>query len=182
MREYLTHYWWVLAARGLMALAFATMILGWPAATVLAISVIFGLYVLSDGIVAGATAVKAPADARLALFAEALTGILFGVVSLVWPDVTLRVITILVGLWAIVTGLGEIAIATLVRRAIPGESMYVVFGAVSILYGLVVALAPVHGAIAVAWLIGIGGGVYGIAMVAAAFELKVLVTGEPPPG
>lgn len=182
MRDHLARYWWVLAIRGGMAVGFATMIIGWPAATVLAISVIFGLYVLSDGIVAGAAALKAPADARPALLAEALLGILFGIVALVWPDVTVRVVTVLVALWAIVTGLGEIAIATRVRRELPGEFMYLLFGVVSILYGLVVAFAPVHHPYLVAWVIGIGAGVYGICMVAAAGRLKVLVTGEPPPG
>jgi uncharacterized membrane protein HdeD (DUF308 family) len=39
--------------------------------------------------------------------------------------------------------------------------MYLLFGIVSIVFGLVVALSPVHHPFAMAWLIGIGAGVYG---------------------
>jgi uncharacterized membrane protein HdeD (DUF308 family) len=182
MLEYLARYWWVLAARGGTAIAFGTMVMAWPAVTALALAILFGLYALSDGIVAAVAAFQAPPDARPALVAEAVLGIVFGIVSLAWPSATVLVITILVGFWAIITGVGEIAIAIRVRKEIEGEFMYFLFGVFSILFGLIVLFSPVHGAIALGWVIGVCAVVYGIFMAAAAARLKVLVTGEPPPG
>jgi uncharacterized membrane protein HdeD (DUF308 family) len=182
MREYVTHYWWVLAARGGWAIIFGTMIIAWPAATPLALTVIFGLYAVSDGVFAGVVAFWAPPRARPALLAEALVGILFGTVALLWPSATLPVITFLVGLWAITTGAAEIAIAMQVRKEIQGEVMYFLFGVFSILFGLIVLFSPVHSVTGVAWLIGVCAVVYGMFLAAAGSRLKVLTTGEPPPG
>jgi uncharacterized membrane protein HdeD (DUF308 family) len=182
MRQYLTHYWWVLGARGGLAIAFATMIIAWPWATVLAIAILFGLYALSDGVIAAATVFRAPRDARPALFAEAFIGLAFGIVALGWPSATVRVITLLVGPWAIITGVGELVIAMRVRREIAGEPMYILFGIASILFGLIVIFVPVHRIVTLVWLIGVCAGVYGFLLVAASARLKVLVTAEPPPG
>ncbi|MCW2944400.1 MAG: acid-resistance rane protein [Actinoallomurus sp.] len=182
MLEYLARYWWVLAARGGSAIAFGTMVLAWPAATALSLSILFGLYALTDGILAAYAAFQAPPDTRPALVTEAVLGTVFGIVSLGWPSPTVLVITVLVGLWGIITGAAEIAIAIRVRKEIGGEFMYFLFGVFSILFGLIVLFSPVHGPIALGWLIGVCAVVYGIFMAAAAARLKVLVTGAPPPG
>jgi uncharacterized membrane protein HdeD (DUF308 family) len=182
MRQYLARYWWVIGTRGGLAIAFAVMIVAWPAATILAVAVVFGLYAVSDGIIAAITVARAPRDARPVLFAEAFVGLAFGIVALGWPSATIRVITLLIGPWALVTGVGELLIAIRVRREIADEPTYVFFGVVSILFGLIVLLVPVHSVIALVWLIGICAGVYGFLLVAASARLKVLITGAPPPG
>lgn len=182
MRQYFARYWWVLGARAGSALGFATMIIAWPSATVLAISIIFGLYALSEGGMAALAALRAPPDVRPALLAEALVGMAFGLVALVWPSATVRVITILFGLWAITTGVGELLVATRVRKEIEGEPTYLLLGVLSILSGVIVMVLPIHRPIIVAWVLGLAAGVYGFFMLAASARLKILVTGAPPPG
>lgn len=183
MWEYLTRYWWVLGARAGAALGFATMVIAWPSATVLAIAIIFGLYAISEAaVIAAGAAFRAPSGIRPALFAEALVGAAFGIVSLAWPSATVRVITILFGLWAIITGVGELAVAVRVRKEVADEPTYILLGGISILIGVIVMASPVHRPITVAWLLGICAGVYGFLMIAASARLKVIATGEPPPG
>jgi uncharacterized membrane protein HdeD (DUF308 family) len=43
-------YWWVLLVRGLLAIVFGIAALVWPEITVWALVIVFGVYVLVDGV------------------------------------------------------------------------------------------------------------------------------------
>lgn len=172
MHDYVTRHWWLFTLRGALAVLFGVLALIWPAITLLALAIIFGAYALVDGIGAAVSAVRAPRGTREPLVLEAIAGIAFGLIALIWPGVTLLVLTILVGFWAIITGLSEIITAIAMRREIEGEWLYVLFGVVSVIFGLIVLLSPVSGAFAVAWIIGFSAIVFGFTMIAASLELR----------
>src|SRR5690606_26420157 len=50
MIQMLTRYWWVLALRGVAAIIFGILALVWPEITLLTLILVFGAYVLIDGI------------------------------------------------------------------------------------------------------------------------------------
>jgi uncharacterized membrane protein HdeD (DUF308 family) len=177
--DHLIRHWWMLTVRGALAVLFGFLAMVWPGITLLALAVVFGAYALADGVFAGVGAVRAPSGTRAILIAEAVIGIVFGVVTLMWPEITILAITLLVGFWAMVSGISEIVTAIRLRREITGEWMYVAFGAVSVLFGLLVAVWPVSGALAVAWLIGVCAVLYGLFLIAVSLRLRALRTGHP---
>lgn len=169
--DHVVHHWWLLTLRGVLAVIFGLLALIWPGVTFLVLAVVFGAYALADGIAAAVSAARASGGTRAPLVFEAIVGIAFGIVALIWPGVTLLALTIIVGFWAIITGLTEIGTAISLRREIEGEWFYVVFGAISVVFGLLVLFWPVSGALAIAWIIGVSAIVLGLSMIAASLRL-----------
>lgn len=177
--DHVARHWWLLTLRGVLAVVFGVLAVIWPGITLLVLAIVFGAYALVDGIFALVGAFRAPRGSRWPLVFEAAVGIIVGLIALIWPRITVLAIVILVGAWAVVTGVSEIVTAIRLRREIRNEWMYVLFGLVSVIFGLVVLFAPVTGVFAVAWLIGFSAMVYGFSMIAASLRLRRLRGGRP---
>jgi len=153
----------VLALRGLLALVFGGLILALPdPAKVAAIIYLFGSFAIADGIflVIGALAgTDAFEDWWLMLLAGALS-IVIGVFTFMHPLKMGAVLVLYIGFRAILMGALEVAFAVRLRRVIEGEWLFILSGAISILFGLVMIMFPikgetVDGILVIAWLIGI---------------------------
>ena len=88
---------------------------------------------------------------RTAYVLEGILGVGAGVVTLFWPHVTALVLVVMIGIWALVTGIVEILAATRVG----GGWLLVVVGVLSLLAGILLLVRPAAGAIAIAQVIGI---------------------------
>lgn len=172
MLEHLARHWWVLTLRGVLAIIFGILALAWPAITLLALAILFGAYALVNGLFAAIGAVRAESDSRALLVLEAILGILVGLLTLVWPGATLLAVTILIGAWALITGIAQIVAAVRLRKEISGELLYVLAGAVSVLFGLMVLIWPNRGAFAVAWIIGIYAILFGVLLIALSLRVR----------
>lgn len=177
--DHVTRHWWLLTLRGVFAVIFGVLAVIWPGITLLVLAIVFGAYALVDGLFAAAGALRAPPGSRVPLVIEAVVGILLGLIALIMPGVTVLAVTLLVGIWAIMTGVSEIATAIRLRREIRGEWAYILFGAVSVIFGLIVLLSPAAGVVAVAWIIGFSAIVSGVSMIAAGLRLRRLRGGRP---
>lgn len=182
MIRFLARNWRALALRGLWAILFGLVALVWPRVTLLALVVMFGAFVLIDGIFALVAVIRAterPARWWTVLI-EGLAGIGVGVLTFVWPNITALVLLYLIAAWAMITGVFRIMAAirlrfdrlTTERREITGEWLLILSGAVSALFGLLLAAFPGAGAVAVAWLIGIFALLFGALSLALAFRLR----------
>jgi uncharacterized membrane protein HdeD (DUF308 family) len=112
MLEYFSRYWWTVALRGALAVAFGVVALIWPDITLHALVLLFGFYALVDGLLALAALLvggRLVADRRGWLVVEGIAGIVAGVVSFLWPGITALVLLYLIAVWAIATGLLEVA-------------------------------------------------------------------------
>ncbi|ACY98913.1 MULTISPECIES: HdeD family acid-resistance protein [Thermomonospora] len=175
MIEQWARNWWTFAVRGAVAILFGLMAWIWPAITVWALVLLFGAYALVDGAFALAAAFRARAgQSRLWLAVTGAVGVLAGLLAFIWPGVTALVLLMLIAAWAVVTGVLEIVAAVTLRKELRGEWWYVIGGAVSVLFGLLLFVWPVSGALAVVWLIGLFAIVYGIALIAASLRIKRL--------
>jgi uncharacterized membrane protein HdeD (DUF308 family) len=175
MLELFSRYWWTLALRGVLAVAFGAIALIWPTITVGVLVLLFGAYALVDGLFALGTALfggRLAAGRRGWLLLEGVVGIAAGVVTFAWPAITALALLYLIAAWAIVTGVAEIAAAVLLRRELQGEWLLALGGVVSVLFGLYVAIWPGRGAVAVAWVIGLYAIVFGVALVALGLRLR----------
>ncbi|GAA1873546.1 HdeD family acid-resistance protein [Actinomadura bangladeshensis] len=184
MLDLMTRHWWVLALRGAFAILFGIVALVWPGITVFALVLLFGAYALADGIVAVTQAVRGTTGGPRGLLAlSGVAGIALGIAALAWPGITAFILLMLIAAWAVATGLLEIVVAVALHRELRGEWLYVLTGAISLIFGILLFAWPVSGAIAVVWLIGLLALLFGAAMLGVAFRLRRLGrTAERPHG
>ncbi|TDD76805.1 HdeD family acid-resistance protein [Actinomadura darangshiensis] len=173
MFELMTRHWWVLALRGAFAILFGIAAWVWPGITVWALVVLFGAYALVDGVIALAEAFRGTTGGpRGLLVLSGAAGIALGIVALVWPGITAFVLLMLIAAWAVATGVLEIVVAIALRKELRGEWVYVLTGAISLIFGILLFAWPVSGAVAIVWLIGLFSILFGAAMLGVAFRLR----------
>lgn len=172
MLDYLAQHWWVLAVRGAAAIVFGLVALLWPGITAIALATVFGVYALVDGVFAGWAAMRAEESDRPPLIWEAVLGVVVGLIVLAWPLATVIVLTVLLGLWAIVTGGFEILTAYRLRSELSGEWLYIFSGALSVAFGLVIWIVPFGGAVAMSFAIGAYAIIFGAALIALSIRLR----------
>lgn len=176
--------WWVVALRGALGVVFGVAALALPELTVKALTLLFGAYVLSDGLVAvllfarGTDPSRRP---RWLLLLEASAGIALGLVTFLWPAITIALLLFLIAVWAIGTGALEIA-ASRVLRGHRGGALLGLSGVASTVLGAVILAQPELGALALAWLVGGYAIVFGALLVAFALWLRGQHGGRSPGG
>jgi uncharacterized membrane protein HdeD (DUF308 family) len=170
-----TGHWWALAIRGAIAILFGLAALLRPDIALQALILLFGAYALVDGVFAvvgvfGGTRGGTP---RWLLLIEGIVGILAGLIAFVLPGLTAVVLLYLIAVWAIVTGIFEIASAIRLRQEITGEWALIIGGALSILFGVILAvIGPVAGLLSLIWLIGVYAVAFGILMLITSFQVR----------
>ena len=105
--------------------------------------------------------------------------ILFGILVLVWPGMSLGILVIFVGIWAIILGVLQI-IASVRHRAVPhsGWVWGIIGGALAILFGILVLIRPGAGLVSIIWIIGIWAIVWGITLIVGVQLRKAANTTE----
>ena len=171
----LARNWWVLALRGLVAIVFGLLAFLWPGITLWALILLFGAYMLLDGVFAIVAGVRAAGnEARWwLLLVEGILGVLAGIVAFLWPGLTALALLYFIAAWAIVTGIFEIVGAIRLRREIEGEWALILGGALSVLFGvLLIAIPAPAGILSLVWLIGAYAVAFGVLLLILAFRLR----------
>jgi uncharacterized membrane protein HdeD (DUF308 family) len=166
--------WWLLALRGLLAVIFGVVALIWSQATLSALVLLFGAFVLVDGIfnIASAIARGRQATPVWWLVMQGLFGIAIGVVTFFWPGVTALALLYLIAGWALITGIIEIATAIQLRKELEGEWLLGLGGLLSVLFGLLMVIWPTSGATALVWMIGIYAILFGVILIGLGLRLR----------
>jgi len=173
MLRALARNWWLILLRGIAGVVFGILAFMWPGITVLSLTFLWGAYALVDGIASIWAAVTGGgAGSRGWLLLVGLLGIAAGIVAFVWPVGTAGVLLLLIAAWAIATGILQIWGAIRLRKEIEGEWLLILSGAISILFGLVLVMQPLAGAVAVVWMIAIFAILFGIDHILLALKLR----------
>ena len=112
----------------------------------------------------------------IVIFAFGILGIvslLFGILVLVWPEISLGVLAILIAIWSILIGALQI-IANVSLRRESGRSWVwgVIAGAIGVIFGIVVLIWPKAGVITLIWLLGIFALVFGVVLIVLGLQLR----------
>ncbi len=174
MREQIAANWWVLAVRGAIAVILGIIAFARPGAALAVLVTFFGAYALVDGVFALIAAARwHHVDERWwLLMLEGVFGIGVGIFVYAHPAATALGLITIIGVWAIVTGIVEIAAAIRLHRIISGEWLLGISGAVSILFGIALLAAPGAGLLVWIYLMGGYALLFGISLLVAAFRLR----------
>lgn len=172
MEQQLARTWWMPLVRGIAAVIFGILALIWPGITLLVLVIFFGAYAIVDGIVAIYSAYRHEVRSRAWAVALGVIGILAGLAAFIWPGITSLVLLYLIALWAIFTGIAEIADGVQLRKIISNEWMLILGGVLSVIFGVLLLLWPAAGLLSLVWLVGIFALLYGITLIALSFRLK----------
>jgi uncharacterized membrane protein HdeD (DUF308 family) len=162
------------ALRGAAAILFGILAFVWPGITLAVLVLFWGAFALIDGLLALVSAFRTNNDHRWALVFEGIVGIVVGVGTFLWPDLTALALVFIIAAWALITGVLEIIAAVRLRRVIDNEWWLAVSGVASVILGLLLLAMPGAGALALVWVIAAYAMVFGALMVALAFRLRSL--------
>jgi uncharacterized membrane protein HdeD (DUF308 family) len=177
----LVTHWWALVLRGVIAILFGIMAFVSPGAVMLSLALLFGVYLLLDGAIGLVSAMQAwRADKRFwPLLAEALLNILMGVIALAFPAGAILAFVIVTAFWALLSG-GFMLAAAFRLSLEHGRLWLAIGGIVSIVWGILLIVTPMLGAVVLTWWLGAYALVFGIMLVAVGFKLRARRVAAPP--
>lgn len=169
--------WWLLLLRAIAAIAFGVVTFVRPGISLAALVLLFGAYCMADGILTVWTAASGSKDHEYwwLLLLEGLLGIGIGVLTMFAPAVTALALLFYIAVWAIATGVLEIAAAMRLRKEIQGEWLLLLAGLASVVFGALLIWQPGAGALTVLWLIGSYAIVFGVLLLILAFKVRSFV-------
>ena len=152
----LARYWWTILMRGVLALAFGLVAFIWPGVTLAVLILLFGGYVLVDGIVSVVLGIKAYGDRERwwATLFGGLVSVAAGILTLLMPGITAFVLLLVIAAWAFIHGVLDVVAAIRLRHVIEGEWLLALAGVLSMGFGLLLIAFPGSGAVAVVWWVG----------------------------
>ena len=137
--------------RGLVALALGMGALFWPKATIALLVQLVGIFAVLNGVASLFSAWQARLPGSYWL--PAWLSLAVGAVLLFWPGVTVHLLFIIVGIWALVQGGSLWLMARETAANDPDRGLLTGIGVAGVLVGLVLAFWPGTGAVAISWVI-----------------------------
>ncbi|MDA8252655.1 MAG: DUF308 domain-containing protein [Rhodospirillales bacterium] len=169
----LARNWWAMLIRGIAAVAFGIIAFLLPVQAVTVLALLFGVYLLVDGVFVIVAAIAAATHHTRwgLLLLEGAIDIVVGLLALAAPGaVILGVVWVTAG-WAIVTG-GLMLAAAFRLHGGHGNWLLGLGGLVSIVWGVLLWLWPLFGAIVLTIWLGAYAVIFGAALIAFALRLR----------
>jgi uncharacterized membrane protein HdeD (DUF308 family) len=175
MLELLARRWQLVVLRGVVAVLFGVVAIAWPGITVLSLALLFGAYTLLDGISALTMGFgQGTGSDRMYMVLLGILGVVAGLISLIWPQITVIVLLVIIAVWAIVAGVTQIAAAIRLRKVIRNEWFLALTGAVALVLGVLLIVQPAEGAIALVVAIATFALAWGIVLIVLGLRLRTI--------
>ena len=162
-----------LIARGILAVIIGIIALAWPSVTVLALVILFAVYAFIAAVLQAARAFSSRTAGPV--FGHLLLGLVdlaAGVIALAWPGPTALVLVLIVGVWAVIAGLVEIAAAFGAGEPAGTRAMFILAGLATAAFGVVLSARPDIGAVTLALLFGLFSMVYGVSEIVVGVQMR----------
>jgi len=176
--EALARNWWLIALRGVLGVIFGVIALVMPVATILALVLLFSAYMVVDGAIAIYAAIRAARKQEgwgFLLF-QGIASLAAAAIAFMWPGLTVVVFVLLIAAWSIVSGCLMLAAAMRTEQA---RWWLVLGGAAALLYGFLMIVAPLSGAVVLTWWLGAFALVFGAALIILSLKLRSRYSGRP---
>src|SRR5260221_8889479 len=183
MSAALARNWWLVALRGVLAILFGIVAILLPGPTLAALVLLFAAYMVVDGVLAIVAAVRAARRHERWgwLIFEGIVDLAAAAIAFLFPVATIFAFVLLMGAWAIISGAMLWAAAFRLNLA-HGRWLMAFGGIVSVIWGFLLILWPVIGALVLTWWIGAYALIFGVALLVLAFRLRRRAHEAPPAG
>jgi uncharacterized membrane protein HdeD (DUF308 family) len=172
LSEVLADNWWAVGLRGILGIVFGLICLLTPGVALGAFVILFAAYMFVDGGFAIASAWKAARSGERwgLLIVEGLVDIAAGLIAVAWPAITMVALIWLVAIWAIVSGALMLYAAFMLNRD-HGRWWLALGGIASLIFGILLVIEPLIGAVVLTMWIGAYALVFGGFLLVLAFQL-----------
>jgi uncharacterized membrane protein HdeD (DUF308 family) len=173
MSALLAENWWAIAIRGVCGILFGLMALFLTGPTIAALVLLFAAFMLVDGIFAIVAGIRAARhhERWWPLILEGIVDLIAGAIAFFVPIATVLAFVWLTAAWAIVSGALMLAGVFRLRQA-HGKWWLGLGGIISVAWGILLAIAPIAGAVVLTWWLGAYAIVFGVALLVLAFRLR----------
>ena len=171
---HLARWWWTYVVRGAIAILFGILAFVAPGFGLVGLVALFAAWAIIDGVGSLIAGIRTRGGDR-SWWLEVLEGLVSvaaGAVALLVPDIAARALVLIIGAWAVLTGIIEIVLAVRLRRVIEGEVWMALGGVASIVFGAVLVIFPATGALSLVWLIGSFAIAFGVFLVILGWRLR----------
>lgn len=167
--------WWLMAVRGVLSILFGLLALFATTATILTMLLLFSAYMLVDGGFGIASAFMAARRGKKwgLLLLEGILSIATGVIAFLWPAITVFAFVMLMAAWALITG--GLMLSAAFRDKPRGWGWLAFGGVSSIIFGILLFIAPFIGAVVLTWWLGSYALVFGVMLLVFGFKLRSIV-------
>jgi uncharacterized membrane protein HdeD (DUF308 family) len=172
MSEILADSWWAVGLRGILGILFGLICLLTPAIALEVFVILFAAYMLVDGVFAIISGIKAARNGERwgLLILEGIVDLAAGTVAVLWPAITLVALIWVVAIWAIVSG-ALMLWAAFTLNLDHGRWWLALGGIASLIFGVLMVIEPLIGAVVLTLWIGAYALVFGIFLLVLAFQL-----------
>jgi uncharacterized membrane protein HdeD (DUF308 family) len=173
----LSRHWWLLVLNGIAGVVFGAAAFFWPGMTFGALVLLFGAFAFVDGLVMLGFGLLAAGEAEnwWTLLLTGVAGVVVGVLTFAKPAEMALALVYVIGIWAIMTGLLGVVAAISLRKIINDEWLLGLGGVLGIIFGIIVLMQPVAGALTVVYLCGFYATLFGITQIVLGIRLHGLV-------
>jgi uncharacterized membrane protein HdeD (DUF308 family) len=172
MSVVLADSWWAVGLRGVLGILFGLICLLTPGLALEVFVILFAAYMLVDGVFAIASGIKAARNGERwgLLILEGIVDLAAGTVAVLWPAITLVALIWIVAIWAIVSG-GLMLGAAFTLNLDHGRWWLALGGIASLIFGILLVIQPLIGAVVLTMWIGAYALVFGIFLLVLGFQL-----------
>jgi len=161
--------WWFLVFNGLIAIFFDTDLIR-------ALLIYIGIGGAAVGVIlllAALRNIKKDKHAGMLLFESILT-VIIGLVFLLFPSFSMKFILVIIGVWAVILGVVQLAILVNIKEKFPSKNILLFNGILTTVLGVMLFFDPVTTAGFLLKLLGVFAIIFGILMIYFGFVLKTL--------
>ena len=172
LSEVLAQAWWVVGLRGIFGIIFGLICLLTPGIAVQVFVILFAAYMLVDGVFAIISGIRAARNGERwgLLLLEGVVDVAAGAVAVLWPAITLVALIWVIAVWAIISGALMLG-AAFGLNLDHGRWWLALGGIASIIFGVLLVIEPLVGAVVLTMWVGAYAIVFGGVLLVLAFQL-----------
>jgi uncharacterized membrane protein HdeD (DUF308 family) len=163
--------WWILLLRGIFAIIFGLIALFSPGLVLETLLLFFGILAIVSGVFLIIDALIVSGN-RVLRILEGILWVIIGILLLAQPIISLEIIMFVIAFWAIVIGIIQVIFSIKLRTVIKNEWMGILNGLFSFLFGILIIINELAGAIAIVFVFGIFTLLYGVTSISLSFRVK----------
>ena len=168
-------YWWLALAAGVLSMIIGILALVFPEPTLLAVGLIFGIYLVIWGttcVMRGASGPEGMSGGlRIVLILLGVLTVFAGLIMIVRPGESVVTLALVLGFWWTIAGVLQLVHGIAVAE---GRGWNIGLGLLGIVAGIIILAQPGIGLVTLVWIVGFGLLIQGAIEIAAGWQLRHL--------